>query len=40
MGNNGKVKLADIGLGGRGRGLLKSLLAMDDVEIPAAITIT
>ncbi|RKN76041.1 Gfo/Idh/MocA family protein [Paenibacillus ginsengarvi] len=35
MGNNGKIKLAVIGLGGRGRGLLKMLLAMDDVEIPA-----
>ncbi|CAG7659043.1 Gfo/Idh/MocA family protein [Paenibacillus allorhizosphaerae] len=35
MGNNGKVKLAVIGLGGRGRGLLKNLLAMEDVEIPA-----
>ena len=35
MGNNGKVKLAVIGLGGRGRSLLKNLLAMEDVEIPA-----
>jgi predicted dehydrogenase len=35
MGQNGKVNLAVIGLGGRGRGLLKNLLAMDDVEIKA-----
>lgn len=35
MTNNGKVKLAVIGLGGRGRGLLKDLLKMDDVEVTA-----
>ncbi|GAA3399488.1 Gfo/Idh/MocA family protein [Paenibacillus hodogayensis] len=34
MGNS-KVKLAVIGLGGRGRGLLGNLLAMEDVEISA-----
>ena len=31
----GRVRLGVIGLGGRGRGLLKNLLEMDDVEIPA-----
>lgn len=35
MGNNSKIRLAVIGLGGRGRSLLKNLLAMEDVEIPA-----
>lgn len=35
MGNNAKVKLAVIGLGGRGRSLLKNLLDMEDVDIPA-----
>ncbi|PYI50557.1 Gfo/Idh/MocA family protein [Paenibacillus flagellatus] len=29
------VKLGVIGLGGRGRGLLETLLAMDDIEVPA-----
>ncbi|MDF2721372.1 MAG: Alpha-N-acetylgalactosaminidase [Paenibacillus sp.] len=35
MTSTGKVNIAVIGLGGRGRGLLKGLLKMDDVEVTA-----
>ncbi|MDF2725974.1 MAG: Alpha-N-acetylgalactosaminidase [Paenibacillus sp.] len=35
MAGNGKVQMAVIGLGGRGRGAVKSLLRMEDVEIKA-----
>ena len=32
---NSQVRLGVIGLGGRGRGLLKTLLEMEDVAVPA-----